>query len=362
MPATPEAMSIGDAHVHRAIQRGRAVAAGALQLRNSGYRPDVICAHIGWGEALFLKDVFPDSPLLLYCEFFYGAAERGFDPQISRAPDDDFRVRLWNAPFLVALDACDWGVAPTRWQRSQFPAAYARRISTIHDGVDTDAIIPGEPPRDEELITYTAPNLEPYRGFHIFMRAIPEIQKRRPQAKIVIVGGDEIKYSPPLPQGTYRQIMLAEMGSRIDLSRVQFIKWLPYEQYLALLRRSSVHVYLTYPFVLSWSVIEAMASGCLIVASRTPPVEEVITDGKNGLLVDFFAPEQIAARIDEALRGKDAMQPIRDAARRTAVEGFDLKRVCLPAQVRLVEQLASGQLPTADGQAAFSGSSPRSAA
>jgi glycosyltransferase involved in cell wall biosynthesis len=245
-----------------------------------------------------------------------------------------------NAPLLMALEACDAAQAPTRWQQRQFPAAYAERITVIHDGIDTELVRPGAAP-EEELVTYVARNLEPYRGFHAFMRAIPEIQRRRPAARIVIVGGDDVSYSPRLAPGeTYRARLLRELDGRIDLNRVTFTGRLAYGEYLALLRRSSVHVYLTYPFVLSWSLLEAMAAGCLVVASRTPPVEEVIEDGVNGLLVDFFSPAAIAARIDEALAKQAACRPLRAAARRTVLERCDLRRQCLPAQARLIARLA----------------------
>jgi glycosyltransferase involved in cell wall biosynthesis len=238
----------------------------------------------------------------------------------------------------MSLDASDWSIAPTRWQQKQFPPAYAERMSVIHDGINTDKVCPSNEPREAELITYVARNLEPYRGFHVFMRAIPEIQKRRPKARIVIVGGDEVSYSPRLPPGqTYRQHLLREIEGKADLSRVHFTGRIPYAEYLALLRRSSVHVYLTYPFVLSWSLLEAMSAGCLVVGSRTPPVEEVIRDGENGLLTDFFSTEQLAARIDEAL-SRD-FTPLREAARKTVVDRFDLKRVCLPAQLELAARL-----------------------
>jgi glycosyltransferase involved in cell wall biosynthesis len=331
-----------DAHIARAIARGRRVAAGAAQLRRAGFVPDVIFAHIGWGEALFLKDVFPEARVLLYCEFFYRpqGGDLGFDPEFPATPEKLLRLRVMNAPLLMALDACDLGMAPTRWQHYQFPAAHKPRIAVIHDGIDTDVVRPGPANAGDEIVTYVSRNLEPYRGFHVFMRAIPEIQRRRPRARIVIVGGDEVSYSPRLPAGqTYRQRLLAELGERIDLSRVDFLGRIPYQDYLALLRRSAVHVYLTYPFVLSWSLLEAMSAGCLIVGSRTPPVQEVIRDGENGLLVDFFSPEAIAERVAFALEHQAELQRLRDCARDDVVTRYDLKRVCLPAQLQLVESL-----------------------
>jgi glycosyltransferase involved in cell wall biosynthesis len=332
-----------EASLLRATQRGRALAVGAAKLRGAGFRPDVVFAHIGWGEALFLKDIFPEARMLLYCEFFYRAhgADMGFDPEFPASVRSILRLRVMNAPLLMSLDAADWGLAPTRWQQRQFPQAYKARMSVIHDGIDTELAFPEKNDSQEELITYVARNLEPYRGFHVFMRAIPEIQRRRPKARIVIVGGDDVSYSPRLPPGqTYRSRMLRELDGKIDPGRVSFLGRIPYNEYLALLRRSSVHVYLTYPFVLSWSLLEAMASGCLVVGSRTPPVEEAIEDGVNGLLVDFFSTEALAARIDEALTRQRELAPLREAARRTVLERYDLNRVCLPAQCRLVEALA----------------------
>jgi len=339
-----------DAPAAGAVQRGRRVAAGAAHLRRKGFVADVIFAHIGWGEALFLKDMFPEARVVLYCEYFYRAqgGDMGFDPEFPATPEKRLRLRVMNAPLLMALDASDLGMAPTLWQQSRFPEVYRRGIRVIHDGIDTDRVTPGRP--EAELITYVSRNLEPYRGFHTFMRAIPEIQRRRPNARIVIVGGDEISYSPRLAAGqTYRQRMLAELAGGIDLSRVQFTGRIPYSDYLALLRRSAVHVYLTYPFVLSWSLLEAMSAGCLVVGSRTPPVQEVMRDGENGLLVDFFSPQAIAERVVYALEHQAELQPLRQRARLTVVERYDLKRVCLPAQLRLVEAL---QRQRADARAA----------
>jgi glycosyltransferase involved in cell wall biosynthesis len=331
-----------NASVERAIHRGKRVAAGAAQLSRQGLRPDVIFAHLGWGEALFLKDVFPDARVLLYCEFFYRArgGDMGFDPEFPASAEKLLRLRVMNAPLLMSLDASDWGVAPTRWQQKQFSAAHAKRMSVIHDGIDTDVVTPSASANGEELVTYVARNLEPYRGFHIFMRAIPEIQKRRPKARILIVGGDDVSYSPRLPAGeTYRARLLREIEGKADLSRVHFVGKIPYQAYLNVLRRSSVHVYLTYPFVLSWSLLEAMSAGCLVVGSRTPPVEEVIRDGENGLLVDFFSTEQIADTVAHALEHRKELQPLRERARGTVIERYDLRRVCLPGQLGLVASL-----------------------
>ena len=330
--------------LHKAIARGRRVAAGASRLRAAGFVPDLVFTHIGWGEALFLKDVFPEARIVLYCEFFYRSrgSDLGFDPEFPATPEKALRVRVMNAPLLMSLDAADCGMAPTRWQHRQFPEVYRPRIGVVHDGIDTDLVTPGEP--EEELVTYVARNLEPYRGFHVFMRAIPEIQRRRPKARVVVVGGDAVSYSPRLPAGeTYRARMLREVDGRIDLSRVHFTGRIPYAQYLALLRRSSAHVYLTYPFVLSWSLLEAMAAGCLVVGSRTAPVEEVIRDGENGLLVDFFSPEAIAERVDFALSHRQALMPVRRNARQSIVDRYDLRRICLPAQKKLVARLLERQ-------------------
>src|SRR5262245_2255137 len=333
------------ASVLKAISRGRAAAEVAARLHREGFRPDVMLAHIGWGEAIFLKEIFPHAKLLLYAEFFYRArgSDVGFDPEFVPSAEKVARLRVMNAPLLAALDSADWVHAPTQWQQRQLPEVYAPRTTVVHDGIDTDVAKPGGQ-REEELITYVARNLEPYRGFHIFMRAIPEIQRRRPHARIVILGGDDVSYSPRLAQGeTYRARLLRELKGRIDLERVSFLGRIPYSDYLALLRRSAVHVYLTYPFVLSWSLLEAMACGCLVVGSRTPPVEEVIRHEENGLLVDFFDTGKIAAAVDDALARQKELEPLRQRARDTVLSKFDLKRVCLPAQLQMIEALATGE-------------------
>ncbi|MBI3516694.1 MAG: glycosyltransferase [Proteobacteria bacterium] len=339
------------------VLHGQAVVREAIKLRESGFVPDVMIGHNGWGETLFLKDVFPKAPLLSYFEFFYrsNGADVGFDPEFVTSFDDLFRVRAKNSINLLGMDAADWGLSPTEWQKSRYPDYFRPRISVIHEGVDTDALAPRRFGQislpngralapDAEVITYVSRNLEPYRGFHIFMRALPEILRRRPKAEVLVVGGDEVSYGRRLPPGeNYRERLLAEVT--IDPERVHFLGRIPYDAFVGVLHASSVHVYLTYPFVLSWSMLEAMSCGCLVIGSATPPVQEVIRDRENGLLVDFFSTSQIADRIDEVLDHPDRMQALRVAARRTIVERYDLRRHCLPRFAELITRLLAGQPP-----------------
>jgi glycosyltransferase involved in cell wall biosynthesis len=343
--------------IDRAIRTGAVVAATCRRLLDQGIRPDIVIGHNGWGETLFVKDVFPDVPLLSYFEFYYHAhgADMDFDPEFASVFADPAQLRVRNAINLIGFEAADWGHTATCWQRGLYPARMQRRITAIHEGVDTDTVKP-EPQawlslrdrglslsRNDEIVTYVARNLEPYRGFHIFMRALPEILRRRPRAHILIVGGDGVSYGTAPPQSpSYREWLLREIGDRLDLARVHFLGQIPYEFYLRVLQVSSVHVYLTYPFVLSWSFIEAMAAGCLVIGSATPPVLEVLHDGVNGLTVDFFATRALADRIDEVLDHPDRMRRVRLAARRTAIAKFDLKRRQLPRWLNLIDDLQIG--------------------
>lgn len=342
-----------------AVLNGQAVARLCLRLQHGGFKPDIVIGHNGWGETLFVKDVWPDVPLLGYFEFFYRArgVDVGFDPEFPVSLETGPRVRVQNTINLLGLDSADWGQTPTRWQCEVHPPAYRSRLSVIHDGIDTDAVHPdpnatltlpsGATLRHgDEVITYATRNLEPYRGFHVFMRALPEVLRRRPRAQVLIAGADEVSYGHPLPPNeTYRAKLLNEVGPRLDMARVHFLGRLPYERYLRVLQVSAVHVYLTYPFVLSWSMLEAMAAGCAVVGSATPPVAEVIEDGRNGLLVDFFDQRGLADRIDAVLDHADGMATLRAAARQTIVERYDLKRVCLPRYLELIHTLREGRLP-----------------
>lgn len=344
-----------------AVRTGAAVAEVCQGLRNDGVVPDIVLGHCGWGETLFVKDVFPEVPLLTNFEFFYHpqGADVGFDPEFApRLGGDSARLRVRNAVNRLSFAESEWGHTATAWQRSLFPVTMQSRITSLHEGIDTERVTPNPKAwiglarenlvlsRKDEVITYVSRNLEPYRGFHTFMRALPAILRRRPRAHVLIAGGNGLSYSDPPPYGgTYREMLLAEVGARLDLERVHFLGQIPYETYLNVLQVSSVHIHLTYPFVLSWSFLEAMSAGCSLIASATPPVLEVLHDRENGLAVDFFSIDEICDRVDEILDHPDRMHALGDAARATAIREFDLTAVTLPRWDQLLNALVDEQLP-----------------
>jgi len=337
-----------------AVLYGQAVARVLLQLRRENFIPDIIIAHPGWGESLYAKDIFPETPLLNHCEFYYQprGQDLDFDPSAPPELDSLLRSRTRNSHLLLSLESCDRGWSPTVWQRSVHPKAFHSKIVVVHEGVDTNALQPDpeatfELPngeiltRQDEVVTYVARNLEPYRGFVPFMRAIPQICEMRPNAKILIVGGDEISYgSGPKDAKNWREKMLAEVP--VDPSRVFFLGYLPYDRFTRMLQVSSAHVYLTYPFVLSWSMLEAMSLGCLIIGSKTKPVEEVITHGENGLLVDFFSSDAIARQIADVLGDRASYTELARTGRRTVLRKYDLAH-CLKQQMALIHSMVRGR-------------------
>jgi glycosyltransferase involved in cell wall biosynthesis len=349
-----------NAQYESAVRTGLAVMQVCRGLREQGVNPDIIVGHCGWGETLLVKDAYPDVPVLSYFEYFYHAkgADVGFDPEFSPSREDD-SVRLWlrNAVARMSFAGSDWGHTATHWQRSLFPAEMQERISVLHEGIDTGLMKPDahawleladglRVTQEDEVITFVARNLEPYRGFHWFMRALPELLRRRPRAQVIVLGGDGISYGDPPPYGgTYRQMMLSELGERLDRERVHFLGQVPKETYLNVLQVSSVHVYFTYPFVLSWSLLEAMAAGCLVLGSDNAPVTEVVDDGVNGLLVNMRDAGAICDAVDAVLDHEDRMQALRDAARDRVLQKYDLRTHLLPTWERLLADMAAGELP-----------------
>jgi glycosyltransferase involved in cell wall biosynthesis len=344
--------------LERAVITGEAAATAMAGLKRDGFEPDVVCAHSGWGPSLFVKDVFPKAKLLSYFEWFYrtDGADIGFLPDQPVTTADRFRTRGRNAPILMDLAAMDWGVCPTRWQVGRFPSQFRRRITVLHDGVDTDYLTPNPAATltlpdgrvlkaGDEVVTYVARGMEPYRGFPQFMAAAAKLLADRPAAHVIVVGADRVAYGRKRTDGkTFKEAALAEHA--LDPDRVHFLGLVPFETLRQVFRVSAAHVYLTVPFVLSWSMLEAMACACLIVGSDTPPVREVIADGRNGLLTDFFDADRLAARLTDVLARPDAFVNLRANARATILGRYAAANL-VPAQRQLLVDVATGTLPAA---------------
>jgi len=341
--------------------RGEACFKAALALKQGGFSPDVIIAHHGWGESLFLKEVWPQAKLAIYCEFFYHphGADVGFDPEFPpKDAADACRLRLKNLNNLLHFEVADAGISPTHWQASTFPEPFRSKITVVHDGIDTQAVAPNSQvqltlnqgqnqnlklTKADEVITFVNRNLEPYRGYHVFMRSLPELLQRRPKARVLIVGGDDVSYGARPEHGRkWKDIFASEVRPKIsdaDWGRVHFLGHVPYQHFIPLLQLSTVHVYLTYPFVLSWSLLEAMSAGCAIVASDTQPLHEAITHNETGRLVNFFDPTGLTEQVCQLLEQPQERQRLGRNARAFAQQTYDLQTVCLPRQLQWVQGL-----------------------
>ncbi len=347
------------------VTRGEACWRAARDLAAGGYVPDLILAHHGWGESMFLRDLWPGARMALYCELYHqaGYPHLDFDPEFkSREPDvQPLRIRLKNLGNHLHFPLAEAGISPTAFQADTFPPEFRDRITVCHDGIDTDWSAPDpkvtlslkghlEYSRDTEIITFINRNLEPYRGYHVFMRALPDLLRARPNARVIIIGGDEVSYGSAPPKGqTWKQIFRDEVQGHIsaeDWRRVHFLGRIPHDQFTRVLQISRVHVYLTYPFVLSWSLMEAMSCGAAIVASDTAPVREVIAHGRTGRLVDFFDRKALVREVCDLLDDPQARARLGTAARALMVERYDLKRTSLPRQLAWVDEVMQMPLVT----------------
>jgi len=320
-----------------------------LTFRNQDWVPDIVCAHSAFGAGFFAKDVFPNAKYLAYNEWYFNGpiTDEGHP---SPADDHDalVRSRIANSALLVDLAAMDLGLTPTQWQHEQFPEIFRPNIRILHDGVDTDFYKPGNKTTvtmpngaaltsDDDVITYVARGMEPYRGFPQFMEAVAKVQKSNSNAHVVIVGDDRVAYGSKRKDGmTYKEFALKTYD--LDMSRTHFTGLVNFEALRAIFRISSVHVYLTVPFVLSWSMIEAMSTGCIILGSSTPPVQEVVRDGENGFLVDLFDSDAIAERIRDIVSNNASLSDVRQKARETVLQNYDANNL-LPCHRQMLVDL-----------------------
>jgi glycosyltransferase involved in cell wall biosynthesis len=336
---------------------GCAMAARKLE-QDEGFRPDIVVGHVGWGELTFFKQVWADVPIIGFFEYYYNLMGGlvGFDPEDPMSDHAPFLMQARNAVPLANIETVDQGHVPTQWQRDRFPTSFHDRMYVCHDGIRTDKLRPNPEvsltlsrldrplTRDDEVLTYVARNLEKARGFHVFMRALPQIMADRPNVRVLIVGGNEVSYGGKSsdPRGLRGQ-MQAEVGERLDWDRLHFLGRIPYPDYQKLIQLSRCHVYMTMPFVLSWSLLEAMSMQATIVASDVAPVREAMTHGETGLLVDFFDTDALARQVCEVLANPDAFAHLGKAARGHVVKEYDFLTKCLPEHIAQMNALVPAE-------------------
>ena len=334
---------------------GLGAARAARQIeKTEGFKPDIVIGHVGWGELTFFKEIWKDVPIIGLFEYYYSATGGpvGFDPAEPVSENTPFLLHARNAVPLANIETVDMGLSPTFWQRDRFPQSFHRKLYVCHDGIRTDQLKPDpkvrlklgrlkhDLTRADEIVTFVSRNLERTRGFHIFMRALPRILKERPNARVLILGGNETSYGGKSKHpGGLRAEMEAEVGKDVDWRRVHFLGKLPYDDYQKVVQISRCHLYLTMPFVLSWSFLEAMAMEATIVASDVAPVREAITHGKTGLLVDFFNPDAFADQVIEVLQDPEKYQRLGPEARKHVVQHYDFLTKCLPEHIAQINAL-----------------------
>ena len=336
-----------------AARRSELVAGMAANLKRLGFTPDIVIGHHGWGELLDIIDVWPGVPLLGYFEFYYttDGQDVDFDPEFPMARERFPKIRAMNVVNLLALALEQHGQTPTSWQHTRYPEWARPAIRVINEGAQLEVCRPDPAARKrpfaigdfqvapgEKLVTYVARNLEPYRGFHAMMRALPDLLSARPDVKVVLVGGDDVSYGAKLLGTTWREQLQKELRGRYDATRVLLPGQIPYDVYVRMLQRSDAHVYLTYPFVPSWSLREALACGCALVAADVEPVAEFVTDGKNGLLVPCLDFRTIARTVLNLLEDDKLNKRLRVGARKYAEKHLDLNDT-INAMLATIKQL-----------------------
>ena len=337
------------------LLRAQAAAKIAWEMKAQGYKPDLIIGHPGWGETIHMSEVFPGVPQIMFGEFFYKShgADVAFDLEFEKnTPAADMQVHAKNLGMALAYSEADVIVCPTPFQASTLPIGLQSRVRVIHEGVDVGHarrqpnarfILPNGRVLDgsKPVITFINRNFERLRGFHIFMRALPAFLERCPEAEVLLIGRDSGKgYGSGLSGGkTWKGVMLGELGDRLDTSRLHFTGPVAHADMISALSISWGHVYYTYPFVLSWSLVEAMACECLILGSDTAPVRDAITPGVNGVLNDFFDVAALSDAMAQACERPSAFTGLRPAARETALRLFDRETVGVPAWLGVIDEV-----------------------
>ena len=337
-----------------AAGNGFGAAQAAEKLRDAGFTPDIIIGHVGWGELTFIREIYPDVPVIGFFEYFYSTkgGPVGFDPDKPPSAHSPYLMAAHNTVPLVNIEVVDLGHCPTYWQRDRFPKSFHDRVYVCHDGIRTDDMQPNpnaevalgrlDKPitHDDEIVTYMARNLEATRGFDQFMRALPKIQAARPNARFLIIGGSGTSYGPKSkhPRG-FRGQMEAEVGDQMNWEKVHFLGQVPYANYQNIIQVSSCHIYLTMPFVMSWSLLEAMSMQATVVASDVDSVREAVTHGETGILVDFFDSDALAAQVTDVLANHADYAHIGPNARKHVIATYDFMTVCLPEHLKQINAL-----------------------
>lgn len=305
-------------------------------------KPDVLIGHVAFGNMGLMHVEYPDVPKIGFFELFYDPYGRHSDnrPEYPAPKPNRLRIPLRNATQLIELEYCTKGYSPTPFQRSTYPTAYQPKLSALFDGIDTSFYQPGEVAADSELprswpadakvVTYVSRGLEAMRGFDIFMEVAHKVSQQRKDVHFVIAGNPKTHYGSEMiviKEPTFKEFVMKKHD--YDLSRFHFLEWISESALRDLYRLSACHFYWTVPFTLSWSLFQGMSAGCLVLASDSAPVRDIVRDGENGRLVEPYDVDALVENMLDMLDNPAKFQPWREQARADMVAnyGFD---ICLP--------------------------------